>query len=628
MYFVPLDPVSQIDDLPATIATALGLQFSGRKQPRGQLLSNLRRQNLLLILDSFEHLLAGVDLLTDILSAAPEIKLLVTSRERLNLRPEWAYDLASLTYPQLSEGVDDIAVQLAAFSAPALFVQRARQARAAFEPSTANWLSIVRICRLVEGMPLGLELAASWIPTMSCQDIADGIARNLDFLTTTLRDVPDRHRSLRAVFEHSWSLLSADERATLCWLSVFRGGFTREAAEQVTGKLLLPLSGLVRKSLVTRQSNDRYIIHELLRQFAYERLSNSGEKEQAQQHHLTYFVEYAERVEPQLFGPQQAVWLERLQGDYSNFQLAIDCSVKSTQIEAGLRLASALGYFWAVRGHSSEGLGKISKLLALSKADLPDSLAAKARLEAATPANVQGDQARAETWFQESFEHYRQIDDGRGMARAFTGIGHVAWMKSDFNRAQHYYSRSLILYRGLGDESGIAGVLNMLGLVALEQGDLPQAFVHLNQSLALHRKQKNLRGMAVALNNLGNVAEDPVQAATYYRQSLILSEGLVDIENSAEASEGLAGVAQRCGQNGAAARLLGAVVAFRNVLDVAQPVQDQIDHQDLLAAIRSQLTEDEFQTAWAEGQAMTLEEAIAYGLRVSDALSRSGRPED
>jgi tetratricopeptide (TPR) repeat protein len=477
-------------------------------------------------------------------------------------------------------------------------------------------------------MPLGVELAASWIPVLSCQEIAAGIAHNLDFLTTTLRDIPGRHRSLRAVFQHSWSLLTADEQAVLRQLSVFRGGFTRDAAEQVTGTVLLPLAGLVRKSLVTRESNGRYTIHELLRQFANERLAESGEEEQAQQHHLNYFVQYAEKVEPELFGPEQAVWLKQLQRDHNNFQAAIECTLKSAHTETGLRLASALGTFWMVRGHVSEGRRILSKLLALSETGLPNLLVAKAHIEAATLANAQGDQIGAEMWFQKSFEGYRQLDDKRGMARAFNGLGNVAWMKGDFKRAHNYYSESLSLYRELDDEDGIAGALNMLGLVALEQGELVQAFTQLDQSLALHRKQGNLRGMATILNNLGNVSEDPVQAATYYQESLILCGALGDMVNSAETLEGLAGVAQRCDQTVPAARLLGAVVAFRSLLDVAQPIQDQIDHQNLIAAIRSQLSETRFEAAWAEGQTMTLEQAVDYGLQVSGVLSASGQPKN
>ena len=299
----------------------------------------------------------------------------------------------------------------------------------------------------------------------------------------------------------------------------------------------------------------------------------------------------------------------------------------SEHIETGLRLACALRHFWMVKGHVSEGRKILDKLIASSEADpkIPVKLTARARIEAATLANAQGDKIRAERWYADGLQSFQQLGDKRGIALALNGLGNVSWMKGDFSQARLFQHQSRQYFQELGDESGMARTLNMLGLISLEEGEHDKAFAYLDQSLALRQKTGDLRGMAVAFNNLGNVPKNPTKKAFYYRESLNLYRSLLDMANTAEPLEGLAGAAQRCNQSASAARLLGAVSAFRSLLGTAQPFQDQLDNQSLVKRIRSKLTEAEFQTAWAEGQTMTLEQAIDYGLQVSDKLVNSGQ---
>jgi non-specific serine/threonine protein kinase len=302
--FVSLAPVGEIDDIVPAIAAALRFSFYGRTDPKDQLLDYLSQKQLLLVVDNFEHLLDGADLLSDILSQAPEVTLLATSRERLHLQEEWVYEVPGLAFPagggQTSEGADAMSPPessevLTSYSAVELFTQRARQITASFAPSTDEMADIGRICQLVEGMPLGLELAAPWIRTLSCREIAAEIERSLDFLTTSLRNMPERHRSLRVVFEQTWGRLSDGEHAVLQQLSVFRGGCTREAAEQVTGATLPVLSSLVDKALLRRTNLGRYELHELIRQFAEAQLQTEpAAVEQAQQRHRDYFIAFLE----------------------------------------------------------------------------------------------------------------------------------------------------------------------------------------------------------------------------------------------------------------------------------------------------------------------------------------------
>jgi predicted ATPase len=245
------------------IADALALAGYEAAGLKMQLFDHLHAKRLLLVLDGLEHLLAGSGLLAELLLCAPEVKLLTTSRERLNLYGEWVFDVQGLPLPPADqrEGLE-------AYSAVALFLQSARRLAPDFALETCNQADVVRICQLVDGVPLGIELAAAWVRTLSCSEIAQEIERNLDFLTTSARDVAERHRSLRAAFDHSWNLLSAEEQEVMRQLSVFRGGFQREAAEQVAGAPLPLLSALVDKSLLRRDPAGGYTQHELIRQFA------------------------------------------------------------------------------------------------------------------------------------------------------------------------------------------------------------------------------------------------------------------------------------------------------------------------------------------------------------------------
>jgi DNA-binding SARP family transcriptional activator len=246
-YFVPLVALSGAELLVPAIAGALGFTFSGPADPKAQLLAYLRTKDMLLVLDNFEHLLAGADVLSDLVQAAPQVVLLATSREPLNLRVEWLLDIAGLLVP---ERADDIGVEQS--GAVQLFVQTARRMQAGFALSSATSPSVVRICQLVDGMPLAIELASASVRSRSCSEIAQGLEQSLEQLATTMRDVPARHRSMRAVFDHSWHLLSVAEQGVLRRLSVFRGGVDADAAAQVAGATPALLAALINKSLLRR----------------------------------------------------------------------------------------------------------------------------------------------------------------------------------------------------------------------------------------------------------------------------------------------------------------------------------------------------------------------------------------
>ena len=300
VYFIPLAPVNTARLIVPVIADAIGFTFQGANpsDPKTQLFGYLREKQILLLADNLEHLLIepGIELLAELLANASQVKLLATSRESLGLQGEWIFEVQGLPIPESrasEENRQNTSVEL--------FLQRARRAHVGFNATAEEYPAIIRICQLVNGMPLGIELAAAWVRTLSCDEIAKEIERGMDFLSVTTRDLPARHRSMRAVFDHSWKLLSEEEQAILLQLSVFRGGFQREAAEQVAGAKLSTLSTLVTKSLVQRSGDNRYDLHELIRQFAAEQLLNHS-KENIATHarHCTYFLNQFARADARL----------------------------------------------------------------------------------------------------------------------------------------------------------------------------------------------------------------------------------------------------------------------------------------------------------------------------------------
>ena len=396
IYFVPLAGVGSSDLIAAAIANALPASFSEAENLRDRVIRYLRRRQMLLLLDNFEHLLAGVDLLIDVLQAAPSVKLLVTSRERLNVQEEWALTLGGLTVPP-KEATDP----LENYSAVELFIERARQAQTNFALG-AEAEAVRAICQRVEGMPLGLELAASWLRAMTCQQIAAQMDSSLDFLRTPLRNVPERHRSLRVMFEQSWRLLSADEQAVLMKLTVFRGGFGLEAAEAVAGASLSILAGLADKSLLRLNPSGRYDLHELLRQFAADKLAEiDGLAAAVNRRHLEYFSYLADEAEAHLYGPRKEAWFDRLEVEHDNLRAALAWTLRSKEAEAGLHLAGALGFFWEHRGYPHEGGEWLEKLLSIAS-DVPSATRAKALRVAGSLAGGLGNDDLGRTYCEES----------------------------------------------------------------------------------------------------------------------------------------------------------------------------------------------------------------------------------
>ncbi len=521
VYFVPLVGTTSSEFILPAIADSLGFTVANVGDAKAQLFRVLRGKNILLVLDNLEHLMDGVQLLSELLESVPEVKLFSTSREPLNLHAEWTFNVQGLPIPATTSREN-----LESNSAAALFMQRARQARLDFSPTDADLPDIEQICQLVEGLPLGLELAAVWVRTLSCREIAQEIENNLDFLSSSARDIPSRHHSIRAVFDSSWHLLSTKEQKALMRLSVFRGGFTRDAAAQVSGATLSILSALVNKSLVRRSMDDRYDLHELIRQYAQGWLMRSGYFEDARNQHLKFFLTLVEEANQKECGAEQILWLDRLEEDHDNIRAALEWSLRSDDalyVQDALRLAGELHFFWKRRSYWAEGREWLQRALAQSY-DLPATRERVISLNAAALLAVeQADTQSANEYAQDNLRLSNQIGDLCNIANAFNTLGMVRWKQKKYAEAVSFCAQGLLLFRELRNQSGMADALHSLGHIAINQGELENAQSYLAESLSIAQELKCKIGYVEALGDMGLVAylrRDYATAQSYLQDSL------------------------------------------------------------------------------------------------------------
>ncbi|HET7089224.1 MAG TPA: BTAD domain-containing putative transcriptional regulator [Anaerolineae bacterium] len=500
--FVSLAALSSVEFLAPSILAALDVSLDGQVDAEAQLHAYLRDRELLLIMDNWEHLLpegGGVELLAEMLQRAPGLTVLATSRERLRIQAEWLFDLQGLDYPK-----GESATELESYDAIRLFVQRARQAQRRPALDQADLVAIARICQLVEGLPLAINLAAASADVRSCAEIAGEIEASLLGLKSRFRDAPERHRSVWAAFEHSWNLLSERERRVLRQVSVFRGGWQVESAAQVAGASLETLTALVDKSLLRHDVSGRFDMHELVRQYAGDKLKQAGETEPTRHQHLEFFRELAEAAEMKLEGSEQVQWIDRLKREYGNLEAALQWALDQSVAEVALQMSSALGQFWEIYGNVAEGRQWLRRALALS-APTSDTVRAKALKAAGRLAFEQRDMPAAQALFEAGLELYYGVEAHADVAALLNNLGNVAWFQGDYPQAHIRYEHALALRRELGDQRGIAGVLNGLGLVAFSQNDLEHAAQYLEQSLSMMEALGDRKGRADAFFNLGLV---------------------------------------------------------------------------------------------------------------------------
>jgi predicted ATPase/DNA-binding XRE family transcriptional regulator len=548
--FVALASLATPNQIVAAIGDSLNLSLTKRSDATTYLLHYLRERNMLLVLDNFEHLLAGAAVLHTILAHAPQVTLLVTSRERLNLQAEWLFEVEGLSYPtKLNEAVTQRSVEgLPDYSAIHLFVQRALQVQPEFTLSEANLSSVVKLCQHVSGLPLAIELAAASLRTLPLAEIERQIVTNLDALTTSLRDVPPRHRSLRATFDHSWKLLDEAEQSLLSRLAIFRGSWDQAAARAIFEQISKPsangkdkrnappladtfsaqlLTSLVDKSLVKQikmeTSQPRFMLLESVRDYALEQLNARGELEGLQQAHTNYYADLAEVAAAQWGSSTSDAAIEQLYRERDNIRAALNWARGGGDSIIGLRLASALVKFWRWRGALREERDTLEELLALNcdKTD-PNALTLRLRASqaAAWLASDHQDYERARQLFEESKvlqqalgKTETELDLSLSINAAFEARASGNYARAEALLEEvvaHYHAlgiRQNLSSSGLGLSSlGLSHFL--LGLVRREQGDFAGAKAIFEERVAFHREIGDNEGVAIGLIGLSDIARD------------------------------------------------------------------------------------------------------------------------
>ncbi|MBN1261634.1 MAG: tetratricopeptide repeat protein [Anaerolineae bacterium] len=506
VFWIACDTVSATAWLVPTVAQVLGLSLHGRAAPQVQLVNYLEEKTLLLVLDSVEHLPDMASLVEAILHSSPGVALLITSRERLALREESVFALEGLVFPDRVETPGSMQAEAVTF-----FVAYGRRVDRKLAIDAASAAAIVEICRLVEGMPLALELAAAWLPQLTCTEVAHRLRAGLDVLESSLHNRPDRRRSVRATFEYSWALLPEAERECFACLSVFRGGFETEAASRIAGVDPDLLPALVAKSLVRRLPGGRYQMHGLLQSFAAEKLiSLRGSEDGVAGRHAAYYMTLLQAQEPDLKGAGQTAALARLTTEMPNVRRAWEWAV--VKVESGdvpalewlRRGLESLSLVFTLRSWYHEGAATFARAAeAVGDRDgvlLGALLAHQARcLEFTAPTE------EAIALYQRSLAGLQALGAELDAALPLYGLGYMAHLEGDYHTARIYLLASLAPYEAAGDRWGAANALSGLCLCLRRQGDFAEALNYGLQSLAIRRELGDRRGIASSQNNLGLV---------------------------------------------------------------------------------------------------------------------------
>ena len=669
VWLVELAPITDPALVPQTVAAALGLREPAR-QATEALLDFLEPKSVLLVMDNCEHLLsASADLCARLLRRCPKLRVLATSREPLSVAGEASYRVPSLSLPDPQQPPSPETINQ--YAAVRLFVERAVFYQPRFAVTTANAKAIAEVCRRLDGIPLALELAAARVRVLTVEQIGARLDDRFRLLTGGARTALPHHQTLRAAIDWSHDLLADGERALFRRLSVFVGGFTLDAAEGVcadgaiASTLILDLlTRLVDKSLigvdVGSGAEARYRLLETVRQYAVDRLVESGEAAAVRTRHRDVFLALAERAEPELQGPDQKIWLDRLAVELDNLRAALEwCRTDPEGPDAGVRLAGALWWFWEVRGHWTEARQWLKE--AVSRDERTVSAAhIKALNAAAGLALRQGDRQETAALAERALALSRQLGDKRGAASCLVILGIHACSLENYKQAEALGGEGLNLSQEVGDNWGSAWARSTLGLVAREQGDLPRAVALLEESLAQLRVLRHPWGTAITLISLGMIARDREElqrAAALLEEALAIFQQLGDKGYTAYAQLNLGVLASALGDHGRAeahykaclgirrelqekrgiatclaalgccaagvgqfrraAVLFGAAEALRNATGATLPAYFRSEYERRVAATSRELGETAFQTAWSDGRKMPLDQAIDFALAES-----------
>ena len=639
VWLIELAPLVDPALVPMAVAAVLDIPEVDGVPVLERLAVALHSRRMLLVLDNCEHLIdACAELGERLLAACPDVSILATSREPLQLACERQWRVPALSAPGLDEAVS--LATLADYPAVRLFVARAQAVVPEFGLTEANAGAVAQVCTRLDGIPLALELAAARVRVLPVAQILERLDDALRLLTEGSRAAPTRQQTLRATLDWSYELLTAPEQAVFRRLAVFLGGCALEAAEAVCAggdldpaEVLDLLTRLVDKSLVLVEEAGgaaRFRLLEPVRQYAQQRLAASGEADAARAHHTVCYLALAERAVPELRGPAQVAWLHRLDGEHDNLRAALRWAEAYGDAETAARLAIALAPFWEGRGYLSEGRRWLKSLLAVAAAGtIPAAARARAMVGAGRLAHWQTDLDDAAALFEESLALAREQGDDLAIAESLVWLGTVYRQQGSLARGAELLSESLALYQAIGDRAGIAWALLNLGVTVRFQGDVARAAALLEESLARYRELGDVRFIAITLTMLGFAVlqqGDSGSAAALIREGLAGHQAVGDRAFLVFGLMDLAAVLVAQGQAVLAARLLGATTALRETLSAPLPPVSRRTHESVVVAVRTQLREADFTAAWAAGRALTLDQAVTEALAAGPPATPSHAP--
>jgi predicted ATPase/class 3 adenylate cyclase len=664
-FFVPLATLSEAELFLSTVAETLGVRETGEQPLDESLKDYLKERRLLLVLDNFEQVLGAAPTVTELLAAAPGLKVLATSRAPLGLYGEQEYAVPPLSVPDVRHLPDF--KTLSQYEAVRLFIERAKSAKVDFEVTDESAPAVAEICVRLDGLPLAIELAAARIKMLPPKAMLQRLSSRLKLLTGGARDLPVRQRTLRGAIEWSHTLLGDGEKTLFARMAVFSGGRTLEAVEAVCdaqGDLPVDsfegVSSLLDKSLLRQEEGPegepRFVMLETIHEYAREKLQESGEAEVIGRAHTEYFLALAEEAEPELVGTDQVSWMDVLEAEHDNLRAALSRSLEAGDSGSALRIGGALWRFWNVRGHFSEGRRWLTAGLS-GEGAAALSLRARASLGLGYLELRQGDYPRAVEDLEVSHSLYREIGDRRGEAYALCFLGWIALDRNEFDRAEELLEESLALSRAAGTARDVSVSLNALAMLKVYRGDHERATAMQEECLSLAREAGDVQIIAVLTYNLGFTAAmtgEYERAEAFVREAqalfrevgdrgmaplasnrlgfLALSqddpdraeelcvEAIRDLQEQAQipgidfALEILGGVAASRGEIRRAARLWGAVAGYRDATGAPWIPEERAMIEAHIDAARPRLEEATWREEWEKGRSMTLDQAVEYAL--------------
>jgi non-specific serine/threonine protein kinase len=629
VFFIPLVDITAPERLADAVRDGLGLPRTASDDALTQLVTKLSARPSLLVLDNFEHLLegeSGTAFVQRLIMQIPSLTFLVTSRQALRLRGEQEYAVPPLPVPASEELRLE---RIRESESVQLFLRGASARRPDFEVTAGNAVAIAGLCRQLDGLPLAIELASAWVHVLTPSQMLTRLgAQPLELLVSPYKDQAERHRTMRTAIEWSFRLLPEPVRLFGAKLSVFRGGWSEEAAQAVCiePQALAYLTALHDASLVVteeRHGEMHYRYLEPIREYAAERLAGTGEARAVKDRHRDHYLALAEEAEPHLRAEDQATWMDRLETEHDNLRAALAWCATDTEagegqgVEAGLRLAAALRRFWDVRGYFSEGRGHLARALS-RRGGARTSAAAKALNAAGYLAWRQGDGEAAQPLYSDSLAVYQELGDMQGIATELNNLATTALDRGDVATGQSLLEESLSLQRELGDKRGIAMALNNLGATYfLYLDDYPMAKSLLEECLSMRRTFGDHQGIAEAVNNLGLIAwlqGDFAAARMHQEESLRISQQLRDRRSVAIYMEDLGMALSSESQVEKSVTLWGAAAALREKVGSPEDPHTKPLHDAQMVKARSLLGEAAFTSAWEAGRTMSWEQAVAFAL--------------